>query len=346
MTSPRYNRFIHDVITSTGWTEIMTISQIYYPKLVRYFYCNLDIDQNEEGYTLVSRVKGVDITLDTVIMSEILQCPVVENFRYVASDEALVNELEDVAGFYQTITENRIAGGGVIKNELKRHLRPLHLFLAHNVAPQKGHYDAVSPLHCLILHSLETRTRIDLGYLVLREMGSTLQDINKALPFGSLLTKVFLAYGVSLDGEQTLPNTPGPITDYMFTRGGLRDIVDLPPQVQEEQGQQDEHMAQQEQMEHPQQEQMEQPQAGGDFSQQMLARFDAMQASQNQMFTEFQNFAINQNNQFARMDRRFDRMEHRMDHTTQAQQHYFDHYHQQYPDFVPYPPYHPPSPPQ
>ena len=88
-----------------------------------------------------------------------------------------------------------------------------------------------------------------------------------------------------------------------------------------------------------QQEQMEQPQVGGDFSQQIFARFDAMQASQNQMFNEFQNFAINQN-------RRFDRMEHRLDHTTQAQQHYFDHYHQQYPDFVPYPPYHPPSPPQ
>jgi hypothetical protein len=68
MTSPRFNRFIHDVITNAGWTEIMTISQLYYPKLVRYFYCNLDIDHNEEGYTLVSRVKGVDITLDTVIM--------------------------------------------------------------------------------------------------------------------------------------------------------------------------------------------------------------------------------------------------------------------------------------
>ncbi|KAG5558538.1 hypothetical protein RHGRI_008470 [Rhododendron griersonianum] len=71
----------------------------------------------------------------------------------------------------------------------------------------------------------------------------------------------------------------------------------------------------------------------------MFTRFDALQASQNQMLSEFQNFAINQNS-------RFDRVEHRMDHIDQAQQHYFSHYHQQYPDFVPYPPYHPPSPPQ
>ncbi|KAF7132171.1 hypothetical protein RHSIM_Rhsim09G0079800 [Rhododendron simsii] len=78
---------------------------------------------------------------------------------------------------------------------------------------------------------------------------------------------------------------------------------------------------------------------GGDFTMQMFVRFDALQALQNQMLAEFHNFAIAQNS-------RFDRVEHRMDHIDQAQQHYFSHNHRQYPDFVPYPLYHPPSPPQ
>ncbi|KAG5512688.1 hypothetical protein RHGRI_038899 [Rhododendron griersonianum] len=331
ITSPRNHRYIYDVITAAGWTEIMTVSNIYYPKLVRYFYCNLDIDQNADEYTLVSRVKGVDFVLDVSTMSNFLKCPVVENFQYVANDEELVNAIDDVTTFYQTITDDRVIGGGVSKAELKKHLRPLHLFIAHNVAPQKGHYDAVSPLHCLILHSLETGNYMDLSYLVLREMASVLQDIHKALPYGALLTKLFLDAKVSITREQSLPNVPGPIRDYMFTRGHISDNEEGNPQENNEQGQED--------IAGQPGEQMAQPQFEGGFSQQMFTRFDALQASQNQMLQEFQNFAITQNS-------RFDRVEHRMDHINQAQQHYFSHYHQQYPDFVPYPPYHPPSPPQ
>ncbi|KAG5557374.1 hypothetical protein RHGRI_007586 [Rhododendron griersonianum] len=238
ITSPRNHCYINDVITAAGWTEIMTVSNIYYPKLVRYFYCNLDVDQNADEYTLVSRVKGVDFVLDVSTMSDFLKCPVVENFQYVANDEELVNAIDDV----------------------------------------------------------------------------------------------------SISQEQSLPNVPGPIRDYMFTRGHISDHEEGNPQVNNEQGQEnDEHG--QEDIAGQSGEQMAQPQFEGDFSQQMFTRFDALQASQNQMLSEFQNFAINQNS-------RFDKVEHRMDHIDQAQQHYFSHYHQQYPDFVPYPPYHPPSPPQ
>ncbi|KAF7116723.1 hypothetical protein RHSIM_RhsimUnG0016700 [Rhododendron simsii] len=301
--SPRYHHYIHDVITAAGWTEIMTVSNIVYPKLVRYFYCNLDIDRNADEYTLVSRVKGVDFVLDVSTMSSFLKYPVVERYQYVANDEELVDAVDDVSVSYQTITDDRVLGGGVTKNELKQHLRPLHLFIAHNVAPQKGHYDVVSPLQCLILHSLETHNYLNLSYLILKEMGSILQNNHKALPYGALLTKLFLSAKVRIQGEQTLKNDPGPIKDYTFTRGHISDDEE------------------------------------GDFTTQIFARFDALQASQNQMLAAFQNFAIAQNS-------RFDSMEHRMDHIDQAQQHYFSHYHRQYPDFVPYPPYHPPSPPQ
>ncbi|KAF7146057.1 hypothetical protein RHSIM_Rhsim04G0138000 [Rhododendron simsii] len=331
ITSPRYYRYINDVITAAGWTEMMNVSNIYYPKLVRYFYCNLDVDRDADEYTLVSRVKGVDLVLDVSTMSNFLKCPVVDNYQYVANEDELVNTIDDVAAFYQTITDDRVIGGGVSKTELKKHLRPLHLFIAHNVAPQKGHYDAVSPLHCLILHSLETRNYMDLSYLVLREMASVLQDNHKALPYGALLTKLFLDAKVNVTQEQSLPNDPGAIRDYVFTRGHIHDEDAPNPQVNVEQEQ--ENIAGQ------QGTQMAQPQFAGDFSQQMFSRFDALQASQNQMLVEFQQFAIAQNS-------RFDRVEHRMDHIVQAQQHYFSHYHQQYPAFVPYPPYHPPSPPQ
>ncbi|KAF7133140.1 hypothetical protein RHSIM_Rhsim09G0077800 [Rhododendron simsii] len=202
--SPRYHHYINDVITAAGWTEIMTVSNIIYPKLVRF-----------------------------------LQCPAVERKQYVANDEELVNTIDDVSAFYQTITDDRVLGGGVTKNELKQHLRPIHLFIAHNVAPQKGHYDVVSPLQCLILHSLETYNYLNLSYLILKEMGSVLQNNHKALPYGTLLTKLFLSAKVRIQEEQTLQNDPGPIKDYTFTRGHIDDDEEGNPQVNNAHGQED-----------------------------------------------------------------------------------------------------------
>ncbi|KAF7142222.1 hypothetical protein RHSIM_Rhsim05G0108900 [Rhododendron simsii] len=228
--SPRYHRYINDVITAAGWSEIMTVSNIIYPKLVRYFYCNLDVDRNADECTPVSRVKGVDFVRDVSTMSSFLQCQVVKRNQYVANDEELVNTIDDGSAFYQTITDDRVLGG-----------------------------------------------------------------------------------------------------DYTFTRGPTDDDEEGNPQVNNAHGQQD--IASQ------QGEHLAQPQIGGDFTTQIFARFDALQASQNQMLAEFQNFAIAQNSWF-------DRVEHQMDHIDQAQQHYFSHFYRQYLDFVPYPPYHPPSPPQ
>lgn len=123
------------------------------------------------------------------------------------------------------------------KKELKQHLRPLHLFIAHNVAPQKGHYDVVFPLQCLILHSLETHNSLNLSYLILKEMGSILQNNHKALPYGALLTKLFLSAKVRIQGEQTWKNEPGPIKDYTFTRGHICDDEEDNPQVNNALGQ-------------------------------------------------------------------------------------------------------------
>ncbi|KAF7150980.1 hypothetical protein RHSIM_Rhsim02G0182800 [Rhododendron simsii] len=178
---------------------------------------------------------------------------------------------------------------------------------------------------------LETRNYLDLGYVILREMGFILQNNHKALPYGALRTKLFLSAKVMIKGEQTLQNDPGPIKDYTFIKEHISDDEEGNRQVNNEQQQED--IAGQQGMH------LAQPKVGGDFSQQIFARFDALQASQNQMLAEFQTFAISQNSQF-------DRVEHRMDHIDNAQQHYLSHYHQQYPDFKPYPPYHPPLPPQ
>ncbi|KAF7151629.1 hypothetical protein RHSIM_Rhsim02G0182700 [Rhododendron simsii] len=170
----------------------MIVSNFVYLKLVRYFYCDLNVDRHVDEYTLVSRVKRVDFVLDVSTMSSILKCPVVER-GHIGDDEE---------------------GNRQVNNEQ-----------------------------------------------------------------------------------------------------GQEDIA----------GQRGAHLAQ--------------PQVGGDFSQQIFARFDALQVPQNQMLAEFQNFAISQNSQF-------DRVEYRMDHIDHAQQHYLSHYHKQDPNFKPYPPYRPPSPPR
>jgi hypothetical protein len=344
----KYHSRLNNFITNAGWNVMLVPPSKVYPKLVRYFYCNLSVDHTADTYTLVSRVKGVDIVLDVATLANYLECDVAQKWHYVTSDNDLAQLIEDIPAFYLSFTKNRTMPGGVTKNELKDHLRVLHLFICNNIAPKKGHLDAVSPLHCLILHSLVSGEYIDLNYLVLREMASVHHDSQKALPFGGILTTIFRKAGVSLQGEHSDKLSPSAITSYAFTRTGLdaeeqnAAQPDIGPQNEPQEPFHVPHMEQQP----PFAPQMEQQHFGGDFSQQFFSRFDAMQASQNQLLAEFQNFSISQNSRFDRLEHRMDRVDHRMDHVDQAQQHYFDHYHQQYPDFVPYPPYHPPSPPQ
>ncbi|KAF7154585.1 hypothetical protein RHSIM_Rhsim01G0072200 [Rhododendron simsii] len=82
---------------AAGWTEIMTVSNIVYPKLVWYFYCNLDVDRNADEYTLVSRVKGVDFVLDVSTMSSFLKRPVVER-GHIGDDEERNPQVNNAQG--------------------------------------------------------------------------------------------------------------------------------------------------------------------------------------------------------------------------------------------------------
>ncbi|XP_058217432.1 uncharacterized protein LOC131328509 [Rhododendron vialii] len=50
-------------------------------------------------------------------MSSFLNCLVVERYQYVANDEELVNAIDDVSAFYQTITYDHVIGGVKIKGE-------------------------------------------------------------------------------------------------------------------------------------------------------------------------------------------------------------------------------------
>ncbi|KAH9648550.1 Integrase catalytic domain-containing protein [Citrus sinensis] len=77
-------------------------------------------------------------------------------------------------------------------------VRILHSILQHIVTPKKGHSDEVTRLDVALLDSLLTDRPINLGYIILRHMLSTLAVNHRLLPYGSIITKILRRFEVPL----------------------------------------------------------------------------------------------------------------------------------------------------
>ncbi|KAL7170993.1 hypothetical protein ACSBR2_035785 [Camellia fascicularis] len=87
--------------------------------------------------------------------------------------------------------------------------------------PKKGHFDVVPFFNACLLCCFEVGQTLDLCYILLKEIVvanlGTLSS--RSLPFGALLTKIFKAHNVSVEGEVDVKIT-SPISEYTLTRAG------------------------------------------------------------------------------------------------------------------------------
>ena len=87
--------------------------------------------------------------------------------------------------------------GALNTRDLKRKFRLFHRFISYSIIPKGGHYNQVSTLDSFSIFRSAIGQPLNLNYLILKEMADVGNHVNRALPFGSLLTKVFMHFGVS-----------------------------------------------------------------------------------------------------------------------------------------------------
>ena len=77
---------LHEAYGGLGWHRLLTLEGPYYPELVRQFYANLEHKDKKTKPTLVSWVKGVQITVTCELLQNMLGLPSIGESFHINKD--------------------------------------------------------------------------------------------------------------------------------------------------------------------------------------------------------------------------------------------------------------------
>ncbi|GAV89123.1 hypothetical protein CFOL_v3_32542 [Cephalotus follicularis] len=183
---------------------LVQISNPFYIKLVKDFYSNLKMvsDQNQE-FAVTSVVKGQRLYLDARILAFILHIP--HTGMYVFEHK----KWPEVEGFHpnQILSilypndPNVHPNMALTTNRLSVDHRLLHHLIVHQILPTGGGYAKLSRMQVFIMWCIISKIEFCFPLLILKTMVRAYSQKKSVLPYGSLLTLVFLHYHIPLDGE-------------------------------------------------------------------------------------------------------------------------------------------------
>ncbi|GAV80381.1 hypothetical protein CFOL_v3_23842 [Cephalotus follicularis] len=183
---------------------LVQISNPFYIKLVKDFYSNLKMvsDQNKE-FAITSVVKGQRMYLDARILASILHIP--HNGIYVFEHK----KWPEVEGFHpnQILSvlypndPNVHPNMALTTNRLSVDHRLLHHLIVNQILPTGGGYAKLSRMQVFIMWCIISKIDYCFPLLILKTMVRAYSQKKSVLPYGSLLTLIFLHYHIPLEGE-------------------------------------------------------------------------------------------------------------------------------------------------
>ena len=84
---------------------------------------------------------------------------------------------------------------------LRKEFRLFHRYIAYNIIPKAAHYNQVTNMDVFIIYKVAIKEPLYLNYIILKEMAEVRNHNTQALPFGKLLTRIFLYFHISLDDK-------------------------------------------------------------------------------------------------------------------------------------------------
>ncbi|GAV92909.1 hypothetical protein CFOL_v3_36287 [Cephalotus follicularis] len=183
---------------------LVQISNLFYIKLVKDFYSNLKmVSAQNEKFAITSVVKGQRIYLDARILASILHIP--HTGIYVFEHK----KWPDVEGFHpnQILSilypndPNIHPNMALTTNRLSVDHRLLHHLIVHQILPTGGGYAKLSRMQVFIMWCILSKIEFCFPLLMLKTMVRAFSQKKSVLPYGSILTLVFLHCHIPLEGE-------------------------------------------------------------------------------------------------------------------------------------------------
>ncbi|GAV60747.1 hypothetical protein CFOL_v3_04276 [Cephalotus follicularis] len=203
-------QFCSSEFTFVSWLEdlnlipLVQISDPFYIKLVKDFYSNLRMASNHnEEFALTSTVKGERIYLNARILASILHIPhtgiyVFEHKKWPEVEGFHPNHILSILYPNDPNVHPNMA---LTTNRLSVDHRLLHHLIVHQILPTGGGYAKLSRMQVFLMWCILSRIEFCFPLLMLKTMVRAFHQKKSVLPFGSILTKIFLHFHIRLEGE-------------------------------------------------------------------------------------------------------------------------------------------------
>ncbi|GAV73112.1 hypothetical protein CFOL_v3_16599 [Cephalotus follicularis] len=183
---------------------LVQISNPFYIKLVKDFYSNLKMvsEQNQE-FAITSVVKGQRMYLDARILASILHIPHtgIYVFKHKKWPEVEGFHPNQILSVLYPNDPNVHPNMALTTNRLSVDHRLLHHLIVHQILPTGGGYAKLSRMQVFIMWCIISKIDFCFPLLILKTMVRASSQKKSVLPYGSLLTLVFLHYHFPLEGE-------------------------------------------------------------------------------------------------------------------------------------------------
>jgi hypothetical protein len=192
---------IHDTIQTYHWGYLHTCACVVYTRLVRLFYANLEVVQNDDhGLVLQSIVGGHIITIDPQIISLFIGVPVLQIPSSSYNEVVIPHSLDDLREFFHAVPQGEERATTIRIGSLSAPHRMLAKIVQHNLWPVVRRSDLILN-RAQFVYAISLRLPFCLCKHILGVILEACDEGNTGLPFGCLLTQIILQSGISIAGE-------------------------------------------------------------------------------------------------------------------------------------------------
>jgi hypothetical protein len=192
---------IHAIIQTYNWGYLHSCACVVYTRLVKLFYANLEVVQNNDrGLVLHSIVPGHIITVDPQVISHIVRVPVLDISASPYNEVVLPPSLDDLREFFHAIPEGEDCSTSIRISSLSPSHRMLAKIIQQDIWPVARRNDLILK-RAQFVYAVHFRLPFCLCKHILGVMLEARDEGNSGLPFRCLLTQIILQSGVNVTGE-------------------------------------------------------------------------------------------------------------------------------------------------
>lgn len=192
---------IHDTIQTYHWGYLHSCACVVYTRLVRLFYANLEVVQDDDrGSVLQSIVGGHIIIVDPQIISQFIRVPVLQLSPSPYNEVVLPPSMDDLREFFHAVSQGVERTTTIRIGALSAPHRMLAKIVQHNLWPVVRRSDLILK-RAKFVYSIHLRLPFCLCKHILGVILEARDVSNTGLPFGCLPTQIILQSSISIAGE-------------------------------------------------------------------------------------------------------------------------------------------------